>query len=154
MKLPGNRMVVRDIDIEWDDAPALLVADVSHRPVEVEITGIGLFDVSGLSRVGWDIEVFEFASSGDRTNKEPGTIVYPGVAMLYLRSSVAEVAALAAWTESPVPQSMTMTLEGIGGERVQVHLYGVLPVSASTKCFQSISVTMSRWAASGSNLTT
>lgn len=121
-----------DIEIDWDSVPPLYAADISHRPVAVEISGCGTFFVSGLSRVGWDFEVFEFPSSNGRTVKEPGELTYPELAMLNLRSSSTEVGLLANWAASPDPRSMTMILEGIGGERVRLNFYEVIPVTANT----------------------
>lgn len=122
-----------DIDIEWDEAPPLYVADVSHRPIAVEISGVGTYMVSGLSRIGWDIEVIEFPLTPERTIKEPGTVSHPDVALLYLRGTAAEVESLSLWAESSEARNVTVILEGIGGETAYVNLFNAVPVSANTE---------------------
>lgn len=124
-----------DVEVEWDDRPALYVADISHRPVEVQIGGIGTFAVSGLSRVGWDIQVIEIATGGGRTHKEPGAVTYPDVAMLGLRSSAEEIALLAEWTEDPTPRTLVLRLDGLAAERYRFRLTDTVPVAANRQTF-------------------
>jgi hypothetical protein len=124
-----------EIDITWDDAAPLFVADISQRPVLIDLSGIGTFQVSGLSRIGWDTQVFESYLSKTHTVKEAGLTRNTEVAMLFLRGSETAVESLAAWTQEPDPRNMLVILKGIGGEAIYLELGGVLPVSANTDTF-------------------
>jgi len=124
-----------DIEVEWDETPPLSIADISHRPAIVEISSIGTFMISGLSRVGWDVEVIETPSRVGWIDKEPGSVSFPDVAMLRLRSGSEEVASLAAWAAARTPGTMSLTLQGLGGESYRLNLYDVVPVAADTDVF-------------------
>ena len=106
------------------------VLDISDRPVYILMTDFGAFDIHAMSRVGWDIEVIETDIGGGLTHKDPGLILYPHITMRNLRGPHYALEYLAAWmgAADPTPQTITMTLVGLGGEEMVLELYNVRPV--------------------------
>jgi len=122
-----------DIGLDWDDGPPLYVADISYRPVRVEIERLDTFYVHGLSRIGWDIQVIEFPTHDGRTIKEPGVLSYPDLALVGLEGSAGSVEALATWTPEDPPQAMYLILEGLAGEELHLYFYDVVLVDSNTE---------------------
>ena len=118
------------ITVEWDQDEDGLIADLSERPIRVEISGIGTYEVHGLSRVGWDIEVIETPTPGGRTHKDPGAVSFPDIVMLDLTSSLADAEALVAWMNGP-PSPLVAELidvRGLGGEVARIALFDIVAV--------------------------
>lgn len=115
--------------VHWHDTFTGVVADLSDRPVTVEIGGLGAFRVHGLSRIGWDIEVIESPTQGGRSHKDPGVVTFPDIVMLELVSTLTQVQALADWMANPTgAQSMSVLLVGLGGENARVNVFELMPV--------------------------
>jgi hypothetical protein len=125
------------ITVDWAEDFAGLIADLSHRPVQVEIAGIGDFTVSGLSRIGWDIEVIETPSQQGRTDKNSGVLTYPDVAMVGLTGIEQDAEQLAAWIQGPRdPRVIQLRLQGLAGETAIIQLHGVSPVGGDPSVMQ------------------
>ena len=118
------------ITVEWDQDFGGLIADLSDRPILVEISGIGTYQVHGLSRIGWDIEVIETPTTGGRSHKDPGAVSFPDIMLLNLTSSLADAEALAAWINGP-PSPRTaefIDVRGLGGEVARIAAFDVVAV--------------------------
>jgi hypothetical protein len=116
-----------------------MVADVSDRPIPVEIDGIGTVTITGLSRVGWDIEAIETPLGGGRTHKDPGLVLVPEITMRGVTGTETAVNGLKTWIEQgagAVPRNMIMTLTGLGAEEAQLYLYSPKPVAGDTTITQ------------------
>ncbi len=119
-----------EITVEWTQGDDGVIADLSDRPILVEISGIGMYQVHGLSRIGWDIEVIETQTQGGRTHKDPGAVSFPDVVMLNLTSSLVDAENLVGWMNGPLdPKSAQfIDVRGLGGEVAWVALYDIVPV--------------------------
>jgi hypothetical protein len=114
------------------------VADVSDRPIAVtfpDLMGQGQaeFQIEGLSRVGWDIEVIETPTVDGRTHKEAGLVSYPAITLRGIVGAPADVNQLIAWAGQPTEeQTLQLTLIGLGAEALVVQLNRAQVVSART----------------------
>jgi len=111
--------------------PDTYLADISDRPVIIDIADVGTFSVRALSRIGMDIEVIETPTTQGRTHKEPGLVSYPDFTMGGLAGSQEDANILAAWIDEGLasdPSSMMLTLEGLDGEQLILIFQGVKPV--------------------------
>jgi hypothetical protein len=117
----GVRMTV-----DWAEDFHGVIADISERPVEVQIEGAGTYHARGLSRIGWDIDVIETPTEDGRTHKEAGLLAYTRVAILGLEAeSQSQALALAALINGPAgARDVLVSLQGFGGERAVVLLAG------------------------------
>jgi hypothetical protein len=119
-----------EITVEWDRGGDGVIADLSDRPILVEIAGIGTYHVHGLSRIGWDIEVIETPTQQGRTHKDPGAVSFPDVVMLNLTSSLAEAEDLVAWMNGPPSPRVAELIDvrGLGGELARIALFDIVAV--------------------------
>jgi hypothetical protein len=114
------------------------VADVSARPIVVsfpDLLGQGQadFQIEGLSRVGWDIEVIEVPTVDGRTRKEPGLVSYPEITLRGITGAPDQVNRLVAWAGQPAhEETVQLTLIGLGAEVLVVQLNRARVVSAQT----------------------
>lgn len=120
---PGNTCSPAD--------PTTLVRDISDRPVEIT-TPAGAYLVHGLSRIAWEIEVIESAVSPTYVEKFPGAIGVPDITMTGIEGSSQALALLSGWATSPSPMNISIVLDGLSTEQIDVSLSGVMPVSADT----------------------
>jgi len=119
--------------------PDTYVANVSDRPVRIELEGIGSFDVRFLSRVGMDIEVIETPTTPGNTHKEPGLVTYPDITMHNLAGTQNAANSLAAWIDQGADADtrvMSMFLEGLGGEQLKLNIFGLKPVEGISTVWQ------------------
>jgi EGF domain-containing protein len=117
--------------------PDAYLADLTHRPVTIEIGNIGIFQVRYLSRVGIDVEVIEHPSTPGNSHKEPGLVSYPDITMGELVTSDQEDAnMLAAWIDEGLasnPMGMRIELEGLDGEQLVLIMHdGIKPVAGDS----------------------
>lgn len=125
------------ITVDWAEGFGGVIADLSHRPVQVEIAGIGDFTVRGLSRIGWDIEVIETPTQEGRTDKNSGVLTYPDIAMVGLTGIEEDAERLTAWIQgAPDPRLIQLRLQGLAGETAIIQLHGVSPVGGDPTVVQ------------------
>ena len=106
--------------------PFTFVADLSPRTVPVDISGVGLFTVGGLSRIGWQIDVVETPLAEGRTHKEPVGVTLPDTLTLdRVDGSPDHLDALREWAEGGDPTALELTLTGLSGEEVSVAFFDV-----------------------------
>jgi len=98
------------------------------RP-RLNISGVGVFDLGGLSRVGMDFDFSELPNSVGGTRKFPTTLRIPNITMRDLQGNTAAVTALNTWANTTQPRDMTLELRGIGSEAAAFNLFGVRVVS-------------------------
>jgi hypothetical protein len=111
------------------------VADVSDRPIPIAIGDLGDFTITGLSRIGWDIEVISTMVDPDRgrIKQDAGLITYPDITMRHVTGGDTAVAALSSWLASDPAtapsKDLVVSLQGLGGERAVLRLVAVRPTA-------------------------
>ncbi|MBW2254823.1 MAG: Ig-like domain-containing protein [Deltaproteobacteria bacterium] len=103
--------------------PKFFIADVSHRPILVEVSGVGSARIEGLGQISSElhfetIPVSETSVSHSLTGHHINDVTMTGVRGL----SAADDDALAAWSSLGPPTSVFVHLEGLDGERLLVEL--------------------------------
>ncbi len=128
------------------------------RP-RLTISGVGVFDLGGLSRVGLDFDYAELPNGVGGTRKFPTTLHIPNITMRDLQGNTAAVTALANWANTTAPRDMTLEVRGIGPEAAAFNLVGARVVShgsASGTAFTEVvlsvtSIAENSWEGTGAN---
>jgi hypothetical protein len=114
--------------------PATYVADVSSRPIAIDITGVGYFEADGMGRLAVEIAYVSTPGTGFRVERVPTGWKVHDLVLRNLRPRLggSTVADLQAWANAPSKENATVTLDGLGAELLQVDLWGVTPIRADT----------------------
>ena len=123
--------------------PNTYVLDISPRTVEIVVEGIGTFQVSQLSRLGWDIEVIDEPQVGDIKPKSPGAVTFLPWRVREISGEPSEIKELKAWAadeiaESGSPRDVEVTLEGRDQEVLGVFLRAASPTEGDLTVTQMV----------------
>ena len=115
-----------------DIDPNSYVLDISPLTVKLKVDTIGEFEISGLSRLGWDIEVISDAPNGNLKPKSPGKVSYLPWRVRLIAGDQADLEALETWADGEIntggsPRELTVELVGRDSESLGLKLQGASP---------------------------
>jgi hypothetical protein len=113
--------------------PETFVADVSARPIAIEISGVGTFDIHAMGRLAKEVEYTSVPGTGYHMERIPsGWTVHDLVMRDITAETGSDITDLATWAGTTTSHEGLITLDGLGSELLELHLIGLVPVSADT----------------------
>jgi hypothetical protein len=111
--------------------PTTYVADVSHRPIEISIDGVGNFDIHGMGRLAVEIDYVSIPGAGYVVNRIPTDWKIHDLVIQDIEARPgSDIQNLVDWATGVTdPRSAFIHLDGLGTEMLVVTLYELTPVS-------------------------
>ncbi len=112
--------------------PTVYVADVTDRPIQIEISGVGTYDIHGMGRLAVEFNYTTMAGAPPflADNTPTGWLIHDLVMRNITAQPGSDIQDLAAWSQTITAQSAVITLDGLGAELLALAMVDVVPVSA------------------------
>ncbi len=114
--------------------PEVYVADISDRPIVIQISGVGTYDIHAMGRLAAEFSYVSTTGTPPRImNRTPtGWQVHDLVIQNISAQAGSSIQDLVTWAGTTTSQIATITLDGLGAELLALTLLDVVSVSADT----------------------